>query len=226
MRVTRLLALAIVALVAPLSRGSAQTCQGTAAFQDGRARVGVDDQYNSDFNDGRASFAYGAPRSFYGGVSIDGLQVNHAVNSMFGVGANLGYQIHLSDTPFQFCPEIWGHYAAGKGSNAQSQVAFGGSLGYRVGVSDWLTLVPAAGIWWISTSTADMIVTALAPSSGPSATSAERDNGTSSQVLMTLGLVFNKAFTISPSVFVPSQTGAKVIYAIGVSINWANAVSR
>ena len=222
MRAMQSLTLALIALAAPVSRAATQTCQGTAAFHDGKARLGIDAQYHNDFNDERASFAYGAPRSFYGGVSVDGLKVNHAVNSMYGVGANLGYQINISDTPFQFCPEVWGHFAAGTGYDAQSQAALGGSLGYRAGVSEWLTLVPAAGIWWISTSTArDLVNATSAPSSGPSAASAEWDNGTSSQVFMTLGLIFNKTFTINPGLLIPSQKPVRTIYTLGVSFNWA-----
>ena len=42
MRIHRLLAFLLVAALAPLARGGAQTCQGTAQFREGKARIGVD----------------------------------------------------------------------------------------------------------------------------------------------------------------------------------------
>jgi hypothetical protein len=227
MRILCSLALALITLAAPFSRGAAQTCAGTGAFQNGRWRLGVDDQYNSDFNDVRGTLAYGAPRSFYGGVSIDGLQVGHGGSSTTGVGAFLGHQTHLGDSPFQVCPEVWAHYNVESGTgNAQTQVAIGGRIGYLVELTDQFSVVPAAGIWWISTSTSDNAVNATQPSSGPSATAAQPDNGTSSQVVMSVGFVFNKTFTISPGVLVPSQSAAKTVYTLAVSINMGKAVSR
>jgi hypothetical protein len=218
MRILRSLALALFALAAPLMRGAAQTCQGTAAFQDGRARVGLDDQYNSNFNDVGAAFAYGVPRSFFGSVSVDEMHSSSGSSgdllpsggngNVFGFGASLGYQIHLSDTPFQLCPLVMAHFASDLGTSVTA-IGFGGSLGYRVGISDWFALVPAAGVNWISTNV----------SNGGGTVSG-------SQVLMTLGLVFNRTFTINPGIIVPSQSGTKSIYTIGVSVNWANAVPR
>jgi hypothetical protein len=218
MRIIRRLALVIVALVAPLSHAAAQTCQGTAAFQDGRWRVGADDQYNTDFNDVRGTIAYGIPRSFYGSVGVDEMHSSAGPTgdllpsgggaNLLGFGASLGYQLHLSDTPFQVCPAVMLHFGSNSGTNV-TEFGFGGSLGYRVGISDWFSLVPAAGVSWISTNT----------SNGGGSQSGN-------QVFMTLGFVFNKTFTINPGVVVPSQNGAKTIYTIGVSINWANAVSR
>jgi hypothetical protein len=219
MRILRSLALALLALAAPLMRGDAQTCQGTAAFQDGRARVGVLDQYNSDFNDVRVSAGYGIPRSFYGNVNFEDMQVGHGGGTGTGFGADLGYQIHLSDTPFQVCPLVlWQHTSM---DNSHTDVlGFGGSLGYRVEISDWFSVVPAAGVRWLSaTEKADGVDAGGSPSS-------LSITQTSDEVFMTLGLVFNKTFTISPGVVVPSMSGAKSVYTLGVSINWANAVPR
>jgi hypothetical protein len=203
MRVIRQLAVVLIVLVFPLARGVAQTCQGIAAFQDGRARVGVDYQDNSDFNDFRASAAYGIPHSWYAGISADELQVGHGGASATGFGASVGYQIHLSDTPFQFCPAVLGHYASGGGSNT-SEFGGGGSAGYRVGISDWFELVPAVGVRWMWENTSN-----------------GGGNRSSDDVFLVMGLVFNKTFTINPGFDVPSQNGAKTIYTIGVSINWA-----
>ncbi|MFI5232032.1 MAG: hypothetical protein ACHQSE_05905 [Gemmatimonadales bacterium] len=48
MRAMRTLALASLVLAVPLSRAATQTCQGMAAFQDGRWRAGVDDQASGE----------------------------------------------------------------------------------------------------------------------------------------------------------------------------------
>jgi hypothetical protein len=215
MRVVRLLALALIALAAPFSGGAAQTCQGTAAFQDGRWRAAAFAHDNSSVSDIGASLAYGVPRSFYGDVGFDKLQDAHGGPSATGPGLAIGYQIHLSDTPFQFCPEATAHFYSGSGVNT-TEYGVGGSLGYRVGISDWFTLVPAAGIRWLnSTGTSDAVD---AVSGGTSEVIAR---GSSSEVHMEIGLVFNKSFAIVPGLLIPSQNGTKSIFTIGVGINWA-----
>lgn len=219
MRVTRPLALVLIVMAAPLSRANAQTCEGTAAFQDGRARVGVYYQDNSVYNDAGATFSYGIPRSFYGGISVDDLRPTRPPSvgnlsgssggsSYVGGGVALGYQIHISDTPFQLCPEVSWHYGTNAGTDIQ-EFGFGGSAGYRVPISDWFTLVPAVGVRWISTSG-----------------SYGGGNQSDDDVFMLMGLVFNKTFTIQPGFFVPSPTGSKTVYTIAVSVNWGHAVSR
>ena len=223
MRIFRWLALALIALAAPFSRGIAQTCEGSAAFQDGRVRLGADDQYNSDLNDVRGTLGYGIPRSFFAGVSVDQIQITHGGGSMTGVGANLGYQIHLSDTPFQLCPVIWTRSASGSG-NDLTQFAYGATIGYRVNITDWFSFVPAAGIWAIRTNLGYK-VNVVQPT-GTQSTSDLLVNGTASQVMMALGLVFNRELTVTPGILVPSQSGAKSIYTLGVSVNWAQAVPR
>jgi hypothetical protein len=213
------LALALVALAGPLMRGDAQTCNGTAAFQDGRARVGVLDQHNSDFNDVRISAGYGIPRSFYGDVNFDNTKITGGGGTETGFGADLGYQIHLSDTPFQVCPAVMWQYQTFENAHTNA-FGFGGSLGYRVGISDWFALVPAAGISWMSATTSVSGINVSGAGSSASATQ------TSTDVFMAIGLVFNRAVTVNPGIIIPSQSGAKSIYTIGISINWANAVPR
>ncbi len=204
-------------------RATAQTCNGTAAFQDGRARVSdFSTSTIPDFNDVRVSAGYGIPRSFYGDVDFDNTKVSGGGGTETGFGADLGYQIHLSDTPFQVCPSVMWQYESFENAHTNA-FGFGGSLGYRVGISDWFALVPAAGIHCGVSETTT--VTGTVNISGSPAGSASATQ-TSSQVFMTLGLVFNRALTINPGVIVPSQNGAKSIYTIGVSINWANAVPR
>jgi hypothetical protein len=226
MRITRLLALALIALAAPLSRAAAQTCQGMSAFQDGRWRVGAADQHNDDFNTFTGGVAYGVPRSWYAGV--DFVDSHLSDNSMSAIGKTstgasvyAGYQIHLSDTPFQLCPSVMWQGTSTTNQHA-STVGLGGSLGYRVEISDWFALVPAAGLRWMSTNTTDMGIF-NSPGVGMTSSSFTQTN---TDVSMEIGLVFNKTFTIIPGVLVPSQSGAKSIYTIGVSINWANAVPR
>jgi hypothetical protein len=214
------LALALVALAAPFSRGAAQTCHGSAAFQDGRWRGGAFAQDNSNVSDIGASLAYGIPRSFYGEISYDKLQDAHGGPSATGTGLAVGYQIHLSDTPFQFCPEASVHFSSTTPVNLV-EYGFGGSLGYRVGISDWFTLVPAAGIRWLTVRGTSDVVTAAGAGTAQAVAP-----GSSSEVNMEIGLVFNKSFSIVPGLLIPSQAGTNSIFTIGVSINWANAVSR
>jgi hypothetical protein len=217
MRTMRSLALVFLALAVPLSRGAAQTCQGTAAFQDGRFRAGVDDQHNSDFNDVRGTIEFGIPKSFFGGLSVGESTVSGGGPSGAGFDANLGYQFHLSDTPFQICPLLTGHYDAIDGTTT-TQVGFGGGMGYRFGINHWFTLVPAAGVVWTSTRVASQYVNL---STNPGGSNPSQSNTlTGNNVFMVMGLVFNNVFTINPGVRVPSYSGAKAIYTIGVSINW------
>ncbi len=230
MRAIRPLAMVFLALTLPLSRGAAQTCQGTAAFQDGRWRAGAFAHENTTVNDVGVGLAYGIPRSFYGELTVDKLQDPHATNSATGPRLAVGYQFHISDTPFQFCPEVTGHYSSGAtGGDHATQVGFGGSLGYRVGISDWFTLVPAAGVSWISTNTycgRGEDVGPTAPGAVTPTATCEFDSGTSSQVFMAIGLVFHRSFTIVPGLLIPSQSGTKSIFTLGVSINWPSDVNR
>jgi hypothetical protein len=223
MRAIRLLALVFLALAVPLSRGTAQTCQGMAAFQDGRMRAGVDDQASGDFNGVRSTLEYGRPNSIYGGISLDGLNVGRPDRSTSGgVGLNLGYQIQINGTPFQFCPVASWQSSVSGGADT-NQGAFGGGLGYRLRISDWFTVVPAAGVWFISTRTFpnSSVLDVVEPAPGPSTTGSKADNGASNQIFLTTGLVLKRAFTINPGIIFPSQSGAKRIYTLGVSINWA-----
>jgi hypothetical protein len=224
MRFLRSLALALVALAAPLMRGDAQTCQGMSAFQDGRVRAAVGDQHNDDFNTVTAGLAYGVPRSVYVGIDFVDSHVSNAGAAVTGstsTGASVyaGYQIHLSDTPFQLCPSVMWQYLSTTNQHATA-IGVGGSLGYRVEISDWFALVPAAGLRWMSTNMTEPVST---PGFGGTSASFTQTN---TDVSMEIGLVFNKTFTILPGILIPSQSGAKSIYTIGVSINWANAVPR
>ena len=222
MRILRSLALALVGLVAPFSRGAAQTCQGTAAFQDGRLRAGVFAHENRDVNDAGVSLAYGRPRSLYGEVSFDRLQASQGISAASGGGLAIGYQLHLSDTPFQFCPEAMAHYSSSDGINTL-EYGLGGNFGYRIGMSDWFTLVPATGIRWFTATGMSDQLNVLSPGGGTTPAFARGSGG---EVRLEIGLVFNRSFTVVPGLLVPSQKGTKSIFTLGASINWANAVSR
>jgi hypothetical protein len=205
----------------PLSRSAAQTCQGMAAFQDGRMRIDVDDQANSDFNGVRGTLEYGRPNSIYGGISLDGLNVGRPSRSTSGgAGLNLGYQIPINGTPFQFCPVAsWLSSVSGGGDTNQG--ALGGGLGYRLRVSDWFTVVPAAGVWFISTRASHHnVLDVVEPAPGPSTTGSNADNGASNQIFLTMGLVLKRALTVNPGIIFPSQNVAKRVYTLGVAINW------
>lgn len=224
MRAIRLLALASLVLAVPLSRAAAQTCQGMAAFQDGRWRADVDDQASGDFNGVRGTVEFGLPQSIYGGIGLNGLNVSHPSRATTGgAGANLGYQIGVGDTPFQLCPAASWAWSSDV-SNQTEQGAFGVSIGYRLEVSGWFAVVPAAGAWLISThswSTSHVLEVIDAPTRGPSAVASPQGNGTSGQAFVTAGLVFWKSLTISPGFIIPSQSGERRIYTLGVSMNWS-----
>lgn len=225
MRAIRLLALASLVLAVPLSCAAAQTCQGMAAFQAGRWRAGVNDQASGDFNEARTTFEYGLPKSVFGGISIEALRVNQPGSNSVGIDVNLGYQIQIGGTPFQFCPAVsWRDESFDGGTN---QGAFGGALGYRLGISDWLAVVPAAGFWFIAThSHGGGVLLVSDPSAGPYGANSTLDSRASHQIFLTMGLVLKKAFTISPGLIVPSQSGLKPIYTLGVSMNWAAPARR
>ena len=222
MRAIRPLAMVFLALTLPLSRGDAQTCQGTAAFQDGRWRAGAFVHDNNSVSDYGAGLAFGVPRSFYGDLSYDKRQDANDGPSAVGVGLAVGYQIHLSDTPFQVCPEatvrLWTDTPGDP-----IEYGFGGSLGYRFAINDWFTLVPAAGIRWMNvTGTTGINV----DNGGVQQTSNPFALGSSSEVHMEMGLVFHRSFTIIPGLLIPSQNGTKSIFTLGVSINWPSDPSR
>jgi hypothetical protein len=223
MRAVRLLTVVIVALGVPLSRGVAQTCQGTAAFQDGKWRAGAFVHDNDNASDIGAGLAFGIPRSFYGEISYDKLQYAHDGPSATGPGLAVGYQIHISDTPFQFCPEATVHFSSTTPANTV-EYGFGGSLGYRFGINDWFTVVPAAGIRWLTVTTPTGTSVVLTPTS--TGGSQPVILGSGSEVHMEIGLVFHRTFTIVPGLLVPSQNGTKSIFTLGVSINWPNDVNR
>ncbi len=199
-----MLVLAVAATVIS-ARAGAQTCQGLASFADGKWRLGVDYQHSDDLNLYRESAAYGIARSVYAVVNVDESQPTNGSGSLTGYGATIGYQIHLSDTPFQFCPSVFVQSESGSGSTASTtSYGAGGAIGYRVAISDWLELIPAAGIRVMSTSI-----------------SGAGGSTTGSVVDMALGFVFNRSFTIAPAVHIPSTGAGKDILSLGVLYSWA-----
>ena len=222
MRVIRSLALALVVLAVPLSRAAAQTCQGMASFQDGRWRAGVDDQASGEFNGVRGTLEFGLPHSIYGGIDFSGLNVSRPGRATSGgAGANLGYQIRMGASPFQFCPVV--SWAWSIGDDQTEQGALGASIGYSLKVSNWFAVAPAAGAWLIATRSwpAFHVLNVMDPARGPSAVISPQDNGTSGQAFLTVGLLFWKSLTINPGLIIPSQSVAKPVYTLGVSINWS-----
>ena len=202
MRIIRLLSLAMLPMLAPLARAAAQTCQGTAEFRDGRARVDVDYQHASDLDHVQEGFTYGAQGSWYGGVTANQPARGGGGPDMNGFGGNVGYQIHWVDTPFQVCPMASLEFASGSGVNTTT-VRFGGSLGYRVAVQPGFHLVPAAGIRWVSAST----------SGGGGTTSG-------AETFLNFGMVFHRVWSFVPGVLFPSQSNALTRWTFGLSYNW------
>jgi hypothetical protein len=207
------LALALIVLAAPLSRSAAQTCEGSASFQDGRMRAGAFYQGNHDGYDGGSQLAFGIPRSFYATLTLNargefpvpsppGDHLGGAAWPELGGGIELGYQIHLGDTPFQFCPAVMWHGSSNPNSYQVSERGFGGNLGYRLPVSNRLTLVPAAGVWWVTSTRCCIYSRAY------------------NDMSMTMGLVFHETLTIQPGLAVSSLSGSKTIYTIAVSTHW------
>ena len=207
MRIHRLLAFLSVAALAPLSRGGAQTCQGTAQFREGKARLDVDYQRSDDLEYYRAGVAYGVQGSFFGGVSVDETQLRHGGASITGFGGSLGYQFHWVGTPFQVCPLVSVNYTSGNGANITS-VGFGGSLGYRIEVQPGFDLVPAAGIRWMSNSTSS------------SGSSSSVGSISSSELFMDFGMVFHRVWSVVPGVLFPSPASAKTRWTFGLAYNW------
>lgn len=207
MRFIRLFTLAMLAALAPLSRGAAQTCQGTAEFREGKARVGVEYQHSSDLAYYREGVAYGVHDSFFGGVSADQTQPSHGGTTMNGFGGSLGYQFHWAATPFQVCPLVTLEYASGGGGSGTS-VGFGGSLGYHVFIQPGFRLVPAAGIRWISTSASNSSTNVCCGSS----------SGT--EVFMNFGMVLNRVWSAVPGVLFPSPASAKTRWTFTLAYNF------
>ncbi len=116
MRATRVLALALVALVVPSSRSAAQTCEGNAAFQDGRLRAGGFYQDNGDRNDVGAQLAFGIPHSFFGELTLEILSTSSSKITL--CMADLGYRTLSALTldtrstsairRFRSAPQSWG----------------------------------------------------------------------------------------------------------------------
>jgi hypothetical protein len=207
MRIHRLLAFLSVVALAPLARGGALTCQGTAQFREGKARIGVDYQRSGELDYYRAGIAYGVQGSFFGGVSVDKTQPSHGGASTTGFGGSLGYQFHWVDTPFQVCPLVTLNYASGNGANTTS-MGFGGSLGYRIEVQPGFDLVPAAGIRGMSNSTSS------------SGSSSSVGSISSSELFMNFGMVFHRVWSVVPGVLFPSPASAKTRWTFGLAYNW------
>jgi len=211
----RLLVLLPLVLAVPLSRGAAQTCAGTAAFRDGRLRLGAFYQSNHDIYDGGFNVAVGIPQSLYFNITLDARGdfptppppgdpdpgFGGAQWPEMGAGIEFGYQIYVADTPLEFCPAVMWHAASNPNSYQVSERGFGGSVGYRFPVSTQLALVPAAGVRWVTTTRCCLASPAY------------------NDVSVVMGLVFHKTLTLQSGLLARSQSGSKIIYTLTLSTN-------
>jgi hypothetical protein len=216
MRTIRLLSLPLLALLAAAMRADAQTCQGLSSFQDGKVRIGAEYRHSDADDMYREGLAFGVHDSWYASANIEEAQLSHANGSTTGASGAVGYQVHVAATPFQVCPEISAQYQSAPGANA-STVGFGASLGYRLFIAEGFTLVPAAGIRFLS----NHANYGVSIPGGSSAMGTTLMPLPSSEVFMAIGFVVNKQLTAWPTVRIPSGTGAKDVMGIGVSWNWS-----
>lgn len=207
MRCIRPLTVAVLAALAPLSRGAGQTCQGTAEFREGKARAGIEYQHSSDLDYYRESVAYGVHDSFFGDVGADQTHLSQGGASLTGIGGSLGYQLHWTATPFQVCPLVTLEHASGNGGSTTS-VGFGGSLGYHIFLQPGFRLVPAAGVRWIST---DVVRNSGSQSGGTT-------SGT--ETFLDFGMVLNHVWTFVPGVLFPSPASAKTRWTFELTYNF------
>jgi hypothetical protein len=195
------LGIAALGLVAGIANTTnAQVCQGTAPFSAGSTRIGAGMQ----FTDGAKAYVH---------TQFDDLDAGSN-----GVSLQGGYSIAMNTSrSVQLCPLVGFAYQSGPDfdtgfgtvSSSLRAFAFGGSIGTTVAMSPTMDFVPFGGALYEM----DHFSSSLGgvSSSGDDNTTVIQLGG---------GFVFNKVFTIQPSVLIPTESGSKPTYGISFGYNF------
>jgi hypothetical protein len=206
--------------VAVASTAQAQACVGAPSFSAGAARLGA----NVVFGDHVKTYGGQLTLGTWNGFFVSGDYAHAKQDSTDGSsnagGGSVGYEYKVSDN-VMFCPMAAVHAQTGSvvGNTPSAPMNtvdwnLGGSLGWVAAQSGGMEVIPAVGAFFASRSMKAIIATQ--GQSNPTTTDGYG--------LFTgaIGFVFNKAWTLTPSVQVPvSQDNGKTSFGIGLSYNFS-----
>ena len=213
------LGIAALGLVAGIANTTnAQVCQGTAPFSAGSTRIGAAMQFTDGAKSYGGGLAFGSSNSLFGSADYVHTQFDDIDAGSNGVSLQGGYSIAMNTSrSVQLCPLVGFAYQSGPNfdtgfgtvSSSLHAFAFGGSIGTTVAMSPTLDFVPFGG--------ASYEMDHFSSSLGGVSSSGD-DNTTVFQ--LGGGFVFNKVFTIQPSVLIPTESGSKPTYGISFGYNF------
>jgi hypothetical protein len=218
---THYLGIAALGLVAGIANTmNGQVCQGTAPFSAGSTRIGAGMQFTDGAKAYGGGLAFGGANSLFASADFVHTQFDNIDAGSNGFNVQGGYSMAMNTSrTIQLCPLVGFAYQSGPDfdtgfgtvNSSIRSFAFGGSIGTTVPMSPTLDLVPFGG--------ATYEMDHLSSSLGGVSTSSD-DNTTVIQ--LGAGFVFNKVFTIQPSVAIPTRSGSKPTYGISFGFNFGN----
>lgn len=211
------ISLVIGASAVSATNALAQSCEGSASFAAGPARVGAGFAVTDGLKTYGVNGAIGQQMGWYGSASVARVSYDNADASAVGMGVNAGYAMNVTtDKKVQFCPQAGFMYQSGPdvGGISASAHAFdvGGSFGTVMKASPTLDFVPFAGAQYINaTSKID---------GGPSF------SDDYANINVGAGFVLNRLWTIQPMVTFPvGLEGAKSTFQIGVGYSFGGSTA-
>lgn len=211
--------LLVTALVAGVATtAEAQICAGTAPFTAGNMRLGVGAEFPDGAKTYGGEFAYGLDNGMYLGATVARWAADEVddVNALQFAG-NGGYEMRFESMPkIRVCPTAHLGYTSGPeilGANAKTlSYGFGAAVGGALSASDNLAIVPSAHLRWTGYR---MSVDGVDGS--------ETDSGTDAR--LSAGFVFNRVFTIAPTIDIPigGEDGEESTFGFVASWNFGRS---
>jgi hypothetical protein len=211
--------LIVTALVAGVAAtADAQICAGTAPFTAGNMRLGV----GAEFPDGSKSyggeFAYGLDNGMYVGGTVARWSADEGDASALGLAANGGYEMRFESMPkIRVCPTAHVGYISGPevlpDANMKTlSYGLGAAIGGVLPASDKLAIVPSAHLRWTGARTS---VDGVDGS----------ETGSSTDARLSAGFVFNRVFTIAPTIDIPigGEEGEESTFGFVASWNFGRS---
>jgi hypothetical protein len=215
-----LIALGVVSFAA--TKMAAQTCAGAAAYSAGPVRIGAGLATTDGAKSYGLTLGVGSKAGAFGSATLSRGEYSDVDASSTAVGVGAGYAFDLNPThTAQFCPQLSLIHQSGPdidlGGSALSvtshAVALGGSLGELVPLTPTLDLVPFGGASYVMSR-------ATATFAGDS----QSDSQDYSEIDVGAGFVFNKTFTLQPSLAIPvGLDGAKMSFQLAFAFNFGGA---
>jgi hypothetical protein len=209
----------VTALVAGVAAtAEAQICAGTAPFTAGHMRVGVGALFPDNAKTFGGEFAWGHQSGMYLGGTVARTAANEGDASALTFDGNGGYEMRFESMPkIRVCPTASLGYTTGPevGPDANLKTlhyGLGAAVGGVVSASDNLAIVPSAHLRWTGYR---MSVDGVDGS--------ETDSGTDAR--LSAGFVFNRVFTIAPTIDIPigGEEGEESTFGVMASWNFGRA---